>query len=255
MPVPLFFLINLDFFPTFAKILKRMMYRKFPAILLFLFSFVLITVGGYQCATRIIDEESIPIDYGGGTDNSYGDNSGQYDGYYRDAGNERQLPPEPGDSCARSQYRDLAEKYGEMAVFKFDRSSVEDYRLGASQNFDLKCARLYLSMTQLSSSGTYKGLLRISYETGGKIIVDRFDSGSSMEDNKYNHWSSGSWRSDQDNNVNKQFYAIFENTNRAIILKLDDVRIRDIRDGETAYFGAGEIHYKMFRYSQTAGKK
>ena len=253
MPVPLFFSINLDFFSTFAKILNRMMYRKFPAILLFLFSFVLITVGGYQCATRVTtDQEIIPI-VGGGTD-SYGNNSGQYDGYYSDAGEERPLPPEPGDSCARSQYRDLAERYGEMAVFKFDRTSVEDYRLGASQNFDLKCARLYLSMTQLSSSETYKGLLRISYETGGNIIVDRFDSGSSMKDNKYNHWSSGSWNSDQNNNVDKQFYAIFENTDRAIILKLEDVRVRDIRDGEAEYFGAGEIHYKMFRYSQTAGK-
>ena len=67
------------------------------------------------------------------------------------------------------------------------------------------------------------------------------------EENKYNRWSGSTWKADRNNTVHKKFHAIFEDEHSALILKIDDVRLKDLRDGDTAYFGAGEIYYKMFR--------
>ena len=242
-----------------------MIYRKFPAALLFLFGFVVITVGGYHCATQVTEGppqrlpdgvEEIPIDYNSGGGGSY-----YPEDYMRDIYNDRQdrdryggrTEDHEGKECSRSQYRDLARKYGEIASFKFDLSNFEDFRLGQRTNYDPRCPRMYLSMNQHSSSSIYKGRLVISYETS-RIFVHGFTSGRTEVDNKHNKWSSGSWTPDDDDKVSKNFYAIFESTDAAIILRLDDVRVRDVRDGEVAYLGAGDIYYKMFRYSKTYGK-
>ena len=229
--------------------------------MLFLFAFTVITVGGYQCATQVPqgsqqlpgEPESIPIDSTpDGGDYYYSDEymrgayeNGQSGGRYGD------LPEDPGKNCSRRQYRRLAEKYGEIAGFDFDLSSFEDFRLSQRMNFAPKCPRMYLSMSKLSDSSTYRGQLAISYE-GSDIEVHHFVSGFDNE-NKHNKWGSGSWTPVNDR-VRKNFYAIFENTDTAIILRLDDVRVRDVRDGEVAYIGAGELYYKMFRYSKTYGK-
>ena len=161
---------------------------------------------------------------------------------------DNRLPSEPDDTCPRDQYRKLAQRHGELAVLRIDNSSLADYRLGASQNFDLNCARMYLDMNKLSaSSNTYKGFLSIAYDDGKNIKLQRFRSGFSAEENKYNRWSGSTWKADRNNIVSKTFHTIFENKHTALILKMDNVRLKDVRDGDTAYFGAGEIYYKMFR--------
>lgn len=223
-----------------------MIYKKLPSLLLFLFAFTIIAIGGYQCATKTTDRLTIPNTPPPNTpppNTSIGDNEN--------------LPPEPDDGCNRSKYRSIAENYnlGEVATFKFNRSSVEDYNLGQSQNFGLECARLYLRMDEIELDGRtrYKGQLSISYQEGNDTLVDIYESGFSKEENKYNHWTRGSWRPRRDK-VNKEFYAIFENTDRAIILKVEDVRVFDVTDGEESYRASGEVYYKMFRWSRSAGK-
>ena len=234
-----------------------MVYRKLPASLLFLLSFVIIVIGGYRCSTNVTYDpqtgaHDFPIIENG--EGPHSNDSPLYpDGYGSDRGyennNNANLPPDPGDGCSREQYRKLAEKYGELGVFKFDRSSLEDYRLGTRINFDVRCPRIYVNMNKLgpSSSKIYKGMLGISYEDGRNIKVKRFRSGWTAEENQYNKWSGSSWTANRHGEVNKQFHAIFEDEFGALILKLEDVRLRDIRDGEEAYFGSGEIYYKMFR--------
>ena len=234
----------------------KMPYKKLPASLLFLFSFAIIVIGGYRCSTNVTHDSptgahDLPI-----VENGEGprlDDSPRYPDNYgpgRDPGDKGNvnLPPDPGNRCARSQYRQLAERYGESGVFKFDQSSLEDYRLGTRSNFDVRCPRIYLDMNKLgSSSKIYKGTLSISYEDGQNIKLQRFRSGWTAEENQYNQWSGSSWTANRNGEVNKQFHAIFEDEFGALIVKLEDVRLRDIRDGEEAYFGSGEIYYKMFR--------
>ena len=231
---------------------------KIPETLLFLISFVIISIGGYQCATRVISQPDIllPVDKGPNSSLPPGSsgNSHLYDeeylkdiGYKDDKDNRNsRLPSEPEDSCRRRQYNDLADEHGAIAGFKFDKSSVRDYHLGQSQNFGVKCPRLFLDMTK-SSPRTYKGILTIVAEINGRIQGYQFSSGEGS-DNRYNRWDGSSyWRGDNNGRVSKNFHAIFESSKQAIILKLEDIRIRDIKDGEQGYFGAGEIYYKMFR--------
>lgn len=218
------------------------MYRKISTALLMIFSFLIIAVGGYQCSTRVEQQgtrESIPIDELPLDDYYYEEGYGDSD----DGG--QGFPEEPQDGCskdARASYRYLVGQAGWLAKFRFDDSSVEDYRLGARQNFDLSCARMYLNMNKLGSgSSTYKGQLKILFEEDGYVKRQSFSSGSATGENKYNKWTGGSLI------TGKRFHAIFEGKHTALILKLDDIRELDIEDGRTAYVGAGEIYYKMFR--------
>ena len=233
------------------------MYRKIVTSLLFLFSFFIVALGGYQCATRVESNPPPPPPYtfNGGfpannPTNSYlpidTQSSGPID-EVEESVNRGELPQEPSNTCARKQHRNLANRYGSLAVFKFDLSSLEDYRFGLPSNFseDL-CARMYLSMN-LSERNFPKGNLTLSFEDSGSIKVQRFSSGSQEREVENNFFTGGSWTPNSRGKVNKRFYAIFDNKDTAIILKLEDVRVRDIRDGETIYEGAGEIYYKMFR--------
>lgn len=98
-------------------------------------------------------------------------------------------------------------------------------------------------MRQLSrTSPAYRGTLTISSEDGQKIRVQRYRSGFTKTQNKYNRWTGSTQR----NHVDRKFYAIFEDRDAALILKLDNLR-KVIKDGKIAYLGAGDIYYKMFR--------
>jgi len=241
-----------------------MIYGKLPTTILFLFSFAILAIGGYQCATKIVPERTdipikngpgIPNSNGGWSSNPGGSGSPLYEpGYGQDSGGNGSgsLPSDPENRCARKQYRSLSERYGEMAVFKFDSSSIEDYRLGIRQNFDIQCARMYLDMSRLSgASRAYKGMLVISFEDGRSIKLQRYKSGFTAGENKYNKWvnsvSGATWEPNSNGRVNKEFYAIFEDQDAAVILQLKDIRIRDVQDGKIAYLGAGDAYYKMFR--------
>ena len=234
-----------------------MLYRKLPTVFLFTLSFLLITASGYQCSTRVTDSRdggSIPL---GRLDpfeqerekDSYNDDDYYYDDDYFEPGEntEERLPQEVSDNCRRSQLRDLG--YGSMASFQFDTASLQDFRFAQSQNFNVVCARLYLDMSKLTynNSSVYKGSLALALQTKTEIKpFPNFSSGFAADENRYNKWSKGSWETKTDK-VNKKFQAIFEDEHSAIILKIQDVRIRDRSDGEVRYVGAGTVFYKMFR--------
>ena len=242
-----------------------MTYRKVPIILLFALSFTVIVAGGYQCSQQV--QNRFP---GGAPDpNRLAPPPTNYDGLYddsdegydrRDSRNDNRNDNRSnrrsrrdryyhGSNCDRARHKELADRYGgELAVFKFDKGSINDF-IGGQINYPPKCPRIVLSM----SSQNYKGDLKIIYTRDGKEKKISFNSGLSEEDNKYNEWSRGSWREDRRERVDKKFHAIFEDNagakgpQTAIILKIEDVRLREVRDGARDYLGAGEIYYKMFR--------
>ncbi|MCZ0932898.1 MAG: hypothetical protein OXJ52_07090 [Oligoflexia bacterium] len=224
-----------------------MIYGKLPAVVLFALSFVVIATSGYQCSTRAINRGEIPLDTIPTGPQQPATNDYYYpEDYFKDDRNDNnnRLPEEVTDNCRRSQLRDL--NSGARANFEFDRSSLQDFLFGQSQNFDVVCARLYLDMSRLGA--VYKGSLAMAFQTNSHITpFTDFNSGYSASDNRYNKWSGSSWRADNNNKVNRQFHAIYEDEHSALILKLEDIRIRDVGDGEVDYVGAGEIYYKMFR--------
>ena len=255
---------NLDYFYIFVKLKGKFMYRKSILSFFFLFAFFAVAISGYQCATNISQDQTgtIPIDPGDPGQNGYNGDPGQNrdtdDGYYypdnygRDR--PRDLPEEPKDTCSRSTYRDLAKRHGEMAVFKIDGGSLKDYRMSQSLNFSLNCARIYVSMSKASGADYYKGALTVAYDDGRNLKFQQYSSGFTQEENKYNKWDKGSWRVNRKGVVDKKFHAIFENTDTALIFKIDHIEEREIRDGEDDLYAYGELYYKMFRYSGTAGR-
>ena len=239
------------------------MYRKSITGFFFLFAFFVIAISGYQCATNVSQDNSgaVPVnseDRGQGVnpDNNRGDGyyyPDDYLRYDRDREDSR-LPPEPEDNCPRSTYRQLADRFGELAVFRIDKGSLEEYRLGASLNFPLNCSRIFVDMSKASGSSVYKGTLTVAYDDGKSVKYQRYSSGHTADENRYNKWSGGSWRADEDGEVNRKFHAIYEDTDAAVIFKIDYIQERDIRDGEVELYAYGELYYKMFRYSKTAGQ-
>ena len=251
-----------------------MTYRKVPIILLFALSFIVIMAGGYQCSQEAQrrfpgggpdpnirppqNTTSSPVNYG----ELYGNSSGDYNRRDSRQGNSRRSSRRSSrrdeyyreSNCDRARHKELADRYGgELAVFKFDKASVNDF-VGARSNFPLKCPRIVLSMSA-QNSRFYKGKLHIIYTRDGRPSNISFDSGLSPDENKYNQWGRGSWREDRNGKVDKEFHAIFEDANTAIILKIEDVRVRDVRDGARDYLGAGKIYYKMFRaYTEPSDK-
>ena len=235
-----------------------MIYHKLPSAILFILAFVAIAISGFQCSTRVIGrgENSIPLQPDRETYRDR-DNDSEEDYYYDDdylgklpkkeESVEDRLPKEYEDErCSRKQLRELG--YGSPANFEFDRSSLEDFLLGKSLNFDPVCARMYLDMSKLGS--VYKGKLSLALQTNTEIkTFDGFNTGYSSSENRYNKWTGSSWREDKDNKVNREFHAIYEDEHSALILNLEDIRVRDVRDGQQGYIGAGELYYKMFRIS------
>ena len=233
-----------------------MVYRKLPTAILFLLSFFLIAISGYQCSTRVMESGRGEIAINPANQRGVVAKPSESDYYYpedyfKNKGPVSNRLPQPvNDRCSRGQLRDLSKRYGAMANFEFDTAGLQDFLFGQSQNFDLECARLYINMnrTAYNSSPVYKGSLAMAYQTATNIkTAYGFNSGYSSSDNRYNQWSAGSWREDKNKQVNKNFHAIFEDEHSALILKLENIIVRDIGDGEIAYLGAGEIYYKMFR--------
>ena len=253
-----------------------MIYKRFLTISLFVVSFVVIALGGYQCA-------ELPSALGPSANTGAGEteepiqnptnspattaNTANANGASPPVNTGSSLPQEPekeeGCSASRAQYRDLAKRYGEMALFDFEnQDTVEDYRLGAKSNFGIRCARLFLDMkkvydpsedtskSKISKTKLYGGSLTLTYELDGRSIkVIRYSAGETAQENINNRWDvKSSWVPNTNNVVNdKKFHAIFESKNSAVILSLTDVRTRDIRDGVRAYIGGGALFYKMFR--------
>ncbi|MDE0092282.1 MAG: hypothetical protein OXN83_03235, partial [Oligoflexia bacterium] len=207
-----------------------------------LLSFFVIAISGYQCSTRVVtgQRDTIPIapiteSSQPGTDDyyyseNYLDNEGE--------NNNNNLPQEVTDRCSRKQLRDL--NYGAIANFEFDKSSLQDFVFGQSQNFETLCARFYLDMSRLSYNNTrvYKGSLGLALMTNDAIkTFSGFNSGYSASENRYNRWGGYTWEAGNTGKINKNFHAIFVDEHSALIVKLTDVSVRDIGDGEVGYIG------------------
>ena len=239
------------------------MYRKILIVFMMVFSFLVISLGGYRCATKITHDarqnesrQTLPIDNGGDTSGgSDGFEIPDYDeadylyeeGYGRDpnrrrSSNSNRNQGSGGSACAGSSgfYKGLADKNGAMGGFSFNDASLKDILFGRNLNYGGKCGRIYLDMSRGSGSRAYSGRLALTVEDGDGYIPFYFISGDGDE-NRYNRWTTASSIFD------RKFYAIFEDDHSAVILRLIEILEVDVGDGFTAFVGAGELYYKMFR--------
>ena len=244
-----------------------MVYKKWPALVLFVVAFIILTISGYQCSTPH-NPNSTSADEQGDVQESQagseGENSRESRSSNSRAGDReaRSSDSSSGDiKCPRKALRRLAERE-EMtkATFKFASSSaITDFRLGLSPNYDNACSRIYLDMDPVEYGGAtvFEGSMTLVYvgtcadgEEG--ICGTRMSTGYGAEDARYNRWTAGKWKILADGSVsNKKFHAIFEDTEGqgAYILRLDYFEEADIGDGVVGYRGFGEIYSKMFRTS------
>ena len=227
------------------------MIQKIQLTLLLCFSFFIIVIGGYNCSVKVEDGRGeISIVTGGTQIESHnGGNVEEEEERFDVRGN---LPDEPDDKCNRSDYRRLVEDFGASAFIDIQNtSSFRDYRLGISENFRPECTRVYLDMAETEVRGGrdyYEGSFYVSYEDGRSIKYQKYSSGSTREDNKHNRWEGTSWNPSSTGKVRQKFYSIFDDeTHAAVILVIDEVRERNIRDGSTYLQGAGEVWFKMFK--------
>ena len=224
------------------------MFRKIQITFLILFSSVIIMLGGYNCAQKINypSNQVVPIDAPAST--IYPSEPLPYTGDYEDS----LLPEEPSDSyCNRSQYDKLRKKHGSSSFVRFQSISLTDYRLGVETNFETNCNRMYLDMTE--NRNRYEGSLTISYEDGNNIHLSAYMTGRNENEIKYNKWVDKQKSPSRTGRLSSKFYAIFQDGDGALILNIDSLIERNIRDGATELIGSGEIWYKMFR--SYAGKR
>ena len=218
------------------------MSKNIFSVLSFALAFVFILLGGYQCATRVTEgTRQISGPWGNPNAPSYTYEDHPDEGTVLPSIEQDEPLAEEQDSCPRAEFNKLAkDKYlGEQGILNIKQSSLKDYRFDEYPNFPLNCARIYLNMEQISGTSTYKGQLAIAYSFGDKLKWHTYSSGDTKAENQYNKWTG--------TGQNKKFYAIFEDTHRAIILRLLEVHRRDVRDGSVAYIGEGKIYFKMFR--------
>lgn len=225
--------------------------RNTITILLFIASFVVLSLSGYQCATetRITDPEP--------TDTINPDPPPSPPPI---SSTPATLPSTPEgydeDSCRqRSRIRNAySHASGKIDL---DSSALNDFRLGKRGNFDTDCARLFVKLngTTYNNDTVYQGSIKLAYLgtcSNGEYGICRSEmrTGYSSSDARFNTWSVGNryTKKPTERNVGRaKFHGIFEDTYGAYILKLEDIRERDLSDGEVIYVGAGELYYKMFR--------
>lgn len=228
------------------------MARQFVIVFLLLFSSLVIVFGGYNCSQQVPSPYPYPPGGEGpplrGGDGRYpSDDGGRH-------GGPGSLPEEPDRKCNSEAYRNFRKRYGASAVLDFNYRNITDYREGAEPNYELECSRLFLDMEKMEGTSVYEGRLAIVYQGDdprtGKLsnVVDLYDTGDSTEENKYNTWR-GSWG----RNPSADFVSIFESTNRAIILRITDIKKVEVRDGEQVYKGYGSVWFKVFRLFKRRG--
>ncbi len=232
------------------------MSKNFSTVLLFFLAFVAIALGGYQCSTRVSDGSSqvyLPIGHQG-PHNSYSPSAPSTKSPSSSSSDTKDSLPKEPDQDSACPLIENSGSHGTIANFRFNPPSLEDFLLGRRSNFDIRCSRMILSMSQLNPSADkpiYKGRLILAFYGGGAgYSGHQFLSGTTDKENKNNHWEiKGTWNTSKrkPDISGKKFYSIFDNEKGAIILKLEDVRTREVKDGELAYLAAGDIYYKMFR--------
>lgn len=228
------------------------MIQKIQISLLMLFALGVVIVGGYNCSSRQV-RNTTPFNlsdkFGSKTgtiaDSTANPNSTinssktNYDYETRDNVN---LPTENTNNCRREQYSDLEDKHGAAGpLLDVSNSRIREYRLGRDTNFGVKCARVYLNLSKIDEDEKYyEGELTISYEADGKVNANTFRTGRKESENLHNYWTGGSIRS-------AEFYSIFEDSKGSVIFFIDEIREREIHDGETQRLAEGEVWFKIFR--------
>lgn len=224
-----------------------MKYRKALNLILYITIFLVLSLSGYQCATERIINDPLPD-----REVEVLPPSEEADPVV--ANPPRAFPEEPEDyddeGCRhRSRLRNAYS--APSAKLDIDSSALVDYRLGRRGNFETDCARVFVKLNEAKykSQKVYQGSLKLAYLgtcANGQygICKSEMRTGYSAGDARYNRWTPRISR----RNINRaEFHAIFEDTYGAYILKLEDVREKDLSDGSVQYIGAGEIYYKMFR--------
>ena len=259
-----------------------MVYKKWPALVLFIVAFIILTISGYQCAGPdllggIPDRYQQPGDTANSLTNTDGTantgntrNPATYNtstSNLSSTGNtdntDTVTTEDPIDKCPRKTLRDLERNEGTKATFKFASSfALQDFRLGLTPNYDNACSRIYLDMnpTKYGTANVFEGSMTLVYvgtcvngEQG--ICQTRMSTGYGAEDARYNRWTAGDWDTAADGSVNskKQFHAIFEDDGYgSYILKMDYFQEVDIGDGKVGYRGWAELYSKMFRTSTSS---
>ncbi|MGI9549181.1 MAG: hypothetical protein ACR2M7_04320 [Bdellovibrionales bacterium] len=246
------------------------MFRKVQITFLIFTSSSLIIFGGYNCARQITFPPSGNTNYNQGPSGNYGNQDlyGDPNSYANQDPIEPEdptknlLPEDPGlTHCKRSERQDLSDAYGASAFIRLDTGVIEDYRLGIRSNFDPECTRMYVNFKPKATGRTgkeiyknFKGNIAITYE--GK--VRRYKTGYTERENFYNQWYDSNTFDDEDpaeGDAPKrgtklkhiEFYAILDDAYGAIIFHIKRIYQKDIRDGEQALIGSGDVWYKMFK--------
>lgn len=224
--------------------------RKALTVLLFISSFVILSLSGYQCAT-----ETMTLD-------PSGDRGVEplppFDDTTPEASNDNVFPPEPDndsdESCDTVRCKLKNAFSGASAKIIVSDTTLTDYRLGRRGNFEPDYVRIFVKMngSTYQDQTVYQGSLSLAYFgtcTDGRhgICRSTMRTGYSISDARYNKWTTKKATRGNLLNGDAKFHAIFEDSYGAYILKLVHVRERDLSDGFVQYIGAGEIYYKMFR--------
>ena len=224
--------------------------RQILKILLFVVSFVLISLSGYQCSTQVIRE--------GGTyqpPNGPSNNLGGYPGatptavrgpeYHKN----KIRDTDDGDNCRHNKVR-KAYSSTSAKMTNISNSGLTDYRFGKRANYDADCARVFVRLKSNKNKMGYSGEMSFVYYgtclNGQKGVCkgSEITTGYQPSDARFNGWSKG----ERDVSVlDNTFRAIFEDTYGAYILSIEHVKESDVRDGYIRYLGAGSIYLKMFK--------
>ena len=249
-----------------------MVYKKWPALVLFAVAFIILSISGYQCAgpgsqgllNNGLQGPQGPNPYQDSSSNSggptlQGSDSNSEDPSLLASNSDPDSDDEPRNNCPRKTLRRLEENEGTKATFKFfSNAALTEFRLGSTPNYDNACSRLYLDMhkTQYGNANVYEGSMSLVYVgtcANGQegICRTRMTTGHGAEDARYNRWTAGTWSTSSNGVVNskKKFHAIFEDTDGygAYILKMDHFREVDVGDGVVGYRGWAELFFKMTR--------
>ena len=224
------------------------MARNFLIFFLILFSSSVIIFGGYNCAKKVPVNTDGTIRHPIPGDDPFTRPEGPGD----DTDPEERLPDKETGKCHRKQYRELRKKYGASAFIDLNHRNLRDFLKGQEPNYELGCPRIFLNMEKIEGKSFYEGSFSIAYEDTGysgqrEVVLYPYDSGNAVADNKFNTWK-GNWRT-----PDVDFAAIFENSFSAIILRIKEVEMEDVADGELAYKGYGEVWFKMFRIFKKKG--
>ena len=244
-----------------------MIYNRIVAFLLFTFSFVVISLVGFQCSTNWgLFGPGVSVDPNTGNQTI---NTGELTSNFDDvsSNSSSSLTNEDiddyGANCNAAlinNYRDTRSP-GAIANIKYHNTGVlNDLGEGASAS-GAHCGKMFLSLSK--SGNTYGGTVTFTYQrntvSGGQlsksITARNFETDSHL-----NGWRRGGRFPEADGEQQTSFntfHAIFEGLRTtlqskppvmgAVILHIINVKRVHVSDTDVRFLGAGNVFYKMFK--------